>query len=124
MLGIGKKSTTSINTDRIDTLIGKNTKLTGNLTTEGTVRFDGEIIGDVTLSGNLVIGEQGIIKGNVKADNIHLSGVIEGNVISANQVHISTTGKLYGDISVKNIIIDEGGLLQGNCKMIEENKEP
>lgn len=123
MLGIGKKSAT-INTDRIDTLIGKNTKFTGNLSTEGTVRIDGEIIGDVTLTGNLIIGEQGIIKGNAKADNMHLSGVIEGDVISANQVHISTTGKLYGDIFVKNIVIDEGGLLQGNCNMTEPDKKP
>ncbi len=116
---IGKKSS-AINTDRIDTLIGKNTKFTGNLTTEGTVRIDGEIIGDLILSGNLIMGEHGNIKGNIEADNVHLSGVIEGNVISANQVHIATTGKLYGDISVKNIVIDEGGLLQGNCNMIDE----
>ncbi len=121
MLGIGKKTT--INTDKVDTLIGKNTKFEGNLSTEGTIRIDGEVIGDVILSGNLILGEQGRIKGNVKSDNIHLSGIIEGNVMSANQIHISASGKLYGDMSVKNIIIDEGGLFQGNSNMIGEEKQ-
>lgn len=119
MLG-NKKKSAAINTNKVDTLIGKSTKFSGNISTEGTIRIDGEILGDVTLSGNLILGEKGRIKGNVKTGNIHLSGIIEGNVVSADQIHISTTGKLYGDISVKNIIIDEGGLFQGNCNMISD----
>ena len=121
MLGIKKRSAAN-NTSRVDTLIGKSTKFTGNISTEGTIRIDGDVLGDVILSGNLILGEQGKIKGNVKSDNIHLSGTIEGDTISAKQIHISSTGKLYGDITVKNIIIDEGGLFQGNCNMINEPK--
>lgn len=118
MLNFGKKAS-PINTDKIDTLIGKNTDFVGNMTAEGTVRIDGKIKGDVFLTGNLIMGEQGSIKGNVKSDNIHLSGVIKGNVLSANQLHITTTGKLYGDMTVNNIVIDEGGLFHGNCIMME-----
>ena len=118
MLSFGRKSA-PINTDRIDTLIGKNTQFVGNLTAEGTIRIDGKVKGDVTLSGNLIVGEQGSIKGIIKADNIHLSGVIEGNVTSANQIHMSATGKLFGDMTINSVIIDEGGLFQGNCIMME-----
>ncbi len=118
MLSFGKKST-PINTDRIDTLIGKNTELTGDLKAEGTIRVDGKIKGHAILSGNLIMGENGNIEGNVQADNIHLSGIIKGNVTSAEQLHIAATGKLFGDMTVKNIIIDEGGTFQGNCIMME-----
>ena len=118
MLSFGKKST-AINTDRIDTLIGKNTEVIGDLKAEGTVRVDGKIKGHITLSGNLIMGEHGSIEGNVNADNIHLSGVIKGDVTSAEQLHIAASGKLFGDMTVKNIIIDEGGTFQGNCIMME-----
>ncbi len=120
MLSFSKnKKAAPINTDKIDTLIGRNTEFIGTLTAEGTVRIDGRIKGDIFLSGNLIMGEQGNLKGNVKSDNIHLSGVINGNVESAGQLHITTTGKLYGDMTVNNIVIDEGGLFHGNCIMVE-----
>lgn len=116
MLNFNKKST-PINTDKIDTLIGKNTSIDGNLKAEGTIRIDGKVYGDVTISGNLILGEQGSIKGNVKADSIHLSGIIEGNATSINQLYISSTGKLTGDMNVTNVIIDEGAFFQGSCSM-------
>lgn len=114
------KKTTPINLDRIDTLIGKNTGIEGALTAEGTVRIDGKIKGDVILSGNLIVGNEGSVKGNVKADSISLSGVIEGNVTVANQLHLTPTSRLIGDIDAKNIIVDEGAIFHGNCKMTVE----
>lgn len=116
MLNFNKKSA-PINTDKIDTLIGKNTNIDGNLKAEGTIRIDGKVKGDVILSGNLILGEQGSIKGNVKADSIHLSGVIEGNVTSVNQLYMTSTGRLNGDMNVSNVVIDEGAFFQGNCNM-------
>ena len=116
MLSFGKKSA-PINTDKIDTLIGKNTDIQGGLQAEGTVRVDGKVKGDVTLSGNLVIGEQAFIKGNIKADNVHMAGVVEGNITATNQLHMTPTGKLRGDMNVKNIVIDEGATFQGSCVM-------
>lgn len=113
-----KKKSMPINSDRIDTLVGKNTGIEGALTAEGTVRIDGKIKGDVILSGNLIVGDEGSIKGNVKADSISLSGVIEGNVNAVNQLHLTTSAKLIGDIDAKSIIIDEGAVFHGNCKMV------
>jgi len=113
------KKNTPVNLDRIDTLIGKNTGIEGALIAEGTVRIDGKVKGDVTLSGNLIVGEEGSIKGNVKADSIILSGIIEGNVNAANQLHLTPTSRLIGDIDVRNIVIDEGAVFRGSCKMAE-----
>lgn len=122
MFNSNKKST-PVNLDRIDTLIGKNTGIEGALTAEGTVRVDGKVKGDVTLSGNLIVGEEGSIKGNVKADCIVLSGIIEGNITAANQLHLTPTSRLIGDIDVRNIVIDEGAVFHGSCKMAEIEAE-
>jgi len=117
MLNLGKKLTSSISTDAIDTLVGKNTSIEGALTAEGTVRVEGKLKGDVELTGNLIVGEEGYIKGNIKADSVILSGIVEGNITVNNHLHITSCAKLTGDIDAKSIIIDEGAIFNGNCKM-------
>lgn len=118
MLGSGKKS---IGSEKIDTLIGKGTSFEGTVNAEGTIRLDGKIHGGLNITGNLIVGEEGAVKGNIKAENAFIAGVVEGNVIATSQLHITHTARLTGDISVKNVIIDEGAVFIGNCKIITDN---
>lgn len=113
----GKKETKEINTSKIDTLVGKNTTLEGKILTKGTIRLDGTLVGDLEVEGNAVIGEDGKIKGNIICHNIFISGIVQGNISSKEQLVITSTGKLYGDIEVKSFIVDENAIFEGTCKM-------
>lgn len=110
----GKKE---INTDRIDTLIGKNTKLQGIVEGTGTIRVDGELTGDLIVEGNVVIGPDGKIIGNVKCDNLFNSGAIRGNAKCNEQLRLASTATLFGDVDVKTFIVDENAIFEGKCKM-------
>ncbi|HHV73172.1 MULTISPECIES: polymer-forming cytoskeletal protein [unclassified Thermoanaerobacterium] len=119
-------NTFDVNTDKIDTIIGKNTKIEGNISSQGTMRIDGLVTGKVEVEGNLIVGENSKIEADIKADNISVSGEIVGNLTIKNQVQITSTGKVYGDIEVQNLIIDEGAIFDGKCKMnkkAEKNAE-
>lgn len=118
MFGSGKKS---INGEKLDTLIGKGTSFEGTVNAEGTVRLDGKVHGGLNITGNLIVGEEGAVKGNIKAENAFIAGVVEGNVIATSQLHITHTAKLVGDITVKNVIVDEGAIFVGNCKVLTDN---
>ena len=118
MFGLGKKS---INSEKVDTIIGKGSAFEGTVNAEGTVRLDGTVHGGLNITGNLIVGEGGAVKGNIKTENAFVAGIIEGNVIATSQLHITTTAKLIGDITVKSIIIDEGAIFVGNCKIIADN---
>ena len=118
MFGSGKKD---ISTEKTDTLIGKGTSLEGTINADGTIRLDGKVHGGLNISGNLIIGEEGVVKGNIRVDNAFVAGAIEGNVTATSQLHITHTAKLIGDIAVKSIIIDEGAVFIGNCKIITES---
>lgn len=118
MFGSSKKS---INSEKTDTLIGKGTNFEGTINADGTIRLDGKVHGGLNIAGNLIIGEEGIVKGNIKVENAFVAGTIEGNVIATSQLHITHTAKLVGDITVKSVIIDEGALFIGNCKIITDN---
>ncbi|MFZ5353008.1 MAG: bactofilin family protein [Bacillota bacterium] len=113
----------SFSADRIDTLIGKNTTFEGTVKAEGTVRVDGSIIGELIITGNLIMGEGSTIKGNITADNAYISGIVEGNITAGSQLHMTSTAKVKGDITVKNVVVDEGAVFIGNCKSTSEQSQ-
>jgi len=119
---LGKKE---VNTSNIDTLIGKNTKLQGTIEGAGAIRVDGEVTGDLIIKGNVVIGKEGKILGNVKCDNLLNSGTIKGNANCTEQFRLTSTGSHYGDVNVKTFIVDENAIFEGKCKMsnVAEDKQ-
>ncbi len=102
-----------------DTVIGKNTTLTGDIKCNGSLRIDGLVTGDINADGNMLIGKDGSVKGNIQATNIHLAGTVEGNIKAFGILRIMSTTKLLGDVQVKSFVADEGAVFQGNCQMIE-----
>lgn len=104
-----------------DTLIGANTVFEGSIESQGTVRVDGKVKGDLKTSGDVIVGNTGLITGNIYAENVNLSGTVEGNVNSKGVLRILSTAKLYGDIFVKSFVTDEGAIFQGKCNMIESS---
>jgi len=105
--------------EAFDTLVGTNTTLEGNIISEGTVRVDGKVKGDVNVNGDVFVGNSACISGNITADNVHLSGTVEGNIRSTGILRILSTARLFGDIQVHSFVTDEGALFQGKCSMIE-----
>lgn len=112
------KGKTEILTEKVDTLIGSNTTFEGTIRAEGTVRINGNVTGEVIVTGNVIIGDSCMVKGNIKAENAYISGTVHGNISTSDQLHMTTTSKVYGDIEVKNVIIDEGAIFNGHCKAI------
>ncbi len=114
-----KKKTFS-NGEKINTILGVNTTIEGNLISEGTIRIDGDINGDLEVEGCVYIGENAHVKGNVTASDIELSGTIEGNINAKGILKLLSTAKLYGDIKVQSLIIDEGSIFHGSSDMFEQ----
>ncbi len=104
--------------DKVDTLIGKDACLYGKLEGAGTIRLDGRVEGDISIKGDLILGESGSIVGNIDANNVHVCGQINGNVISKSQLRLTDTAKVYGDVEVCSFVIDDGAVFEGKSKMI------
>jgi cytoskeletal protein CcmA (bactofilin family) len=114
-----------INAEVIETIIGLNSEIEGSVLSKGSVRIDGKLNGDVSIEGNLIVGDQGLLKGNVKAKNIMVAGELIGNVAAKEKIEINKSGKLSGDILSKFIVIEDGAQFTGHCKMeTEESKTP
>jgi cytoskeletal protein CcmA (bactofilin family) len=96
-----------------ETVLSNQIKLEGRLHSTSNIRFDGEMNGDLTTEGDLSVGEGGRVKGNVTGRNVVVGGSIQGNVNTTGRLEILATGKVFGDIVVGSLIIDEGGILRG-----------
>jgi cytoskeletal protein CcmA (bactofilin family) len=103
--------------DKVDTIIGAGTVLTGDLEIKGTLRIDGRCEGKIISSGDVVVGEGGFIVSTVEARNLQVAGTVKGEVKTSGVLEISPTGKVYGDIEVGKVIIAAGAIFQGQCRM-------
>lgn len=120
-----KKDSAEDNTllEQVGTIIGPGAVIEGPLTTKDSTRIDGIIKGNVSISGALIIGQEGKVTGTVSALNVYVAGEVNGNITAPQgKIEISDTGKVYGDISCKGIIIDENAVFQGKCEMTGQDK--
>jgi len=114
----GKKAVTAFVQDQVETMIGKDTVITGPIQAKGTVRVDGTVDGDVTTAGDLVVGDAGTIRAAaITARSGLISGTVYGNVEMQDKLELLPTAQLFGDIKVGTLIIGEGALFKGNCEM-------
>lgn len=109
----------------IDTFISAQMEIKGEIHTKGSLRLDGRVEGRINAQGDVVLGEKGLVKGEIKAKNIIIAGSIEGNVTAAARLEISPTGKVNGDVACDVLVVEEGGVLNGITKMnkAETSKE-
>jgi cytoskeletal protein CcmA (bactofilin family) len=104
----------------INTIIGPNTSVRGDIETGGFTRIDGSIRGNVNARGRVVIGEKARIRGNVTGTAITIGGVVYGNIIASESLVILGTALVLGDIITRRIQADEGCLIHGKVSVCQE----
>jgi cytoskeletal protein CcmA (bactofilin family) len=109
--------------DQINAFLGRDTEIDGKLTFKGTVRIDGRFTGEIRTDGTLIAGESAIIKSDIHASQIIISGEIRGNIVADNLVEIHAPGKVFGNIQAPVLVIDQGVIFEGNCRMQKMDKE-
>ena len=102
----------------IETVIGQDTTIIGCVEGSGNIRIDGRIDGDVSIAGNVVIGESGCVQGNIKTGNLTLDGMVTGNVDCDGTLSIQANGSVVGDIRVRSLNITNGGVFKGRREML------
>ena len=119
-----RKKSNNNNKNKITTLVGEEAFFEGNISTS-SARIDGSFKGEAKLHGNLVVGEKGLITGDINAPKVIVFGKVEGK-IKANALEVKETGNIEGDIEVQFLNVDTGGIINSNClvmKQMDEEKE-
>ena len=113
---LGKKEKIKEPTGELNVL-GEGTTIQGSLVSNGDLRIDGKVNGNVTTQGKCVLGASGAIIGDIKAKSCDISGNVTGNIKVVDTLFIKASGIINGDITTTKIVIEIGGQLNGSCTM-------
>jgi cytoskeletal protein CcmA (bactofilin family) len=117
------KGTEALERREVNAFMGAETFFEGKLTYTGAVRLDGRFKGVIRSDDTLIVGETGRIEGELHVGITIIQGEVVGNVYGKERVELHHPGRMIGNITAPVVIMDEGAIFEGNCKMKEKKKE-
>jgi cytoskeletal protein CcmA (bactofilin family) len=119
-----KKNAPSVS--QIDSLIGKGTRIEGNVRFSGGLRVDGEICGEVVADSapaTLSLSESGVIKGRVNASHLILNGTVHGPVQAGVFLDMQPKARVFGDVEYALIEMQQGATIEGRMLLLAKEGE-
>ncbi|CAA0217419.1 polymer-forming cytoskeletal protein [Tenacibaculum maritimum] len=98
-------------------IIGKNTKIIGDIISEGDFRLDGTLEGTIKTDGRVIIGNDGYIKGKVECANADIEGKFSGELIVSNTLSIKSNANITGDVIISKLSVEPGATFNATCSM-------
>lgn len=89
----------------------------GELHFDDTFRVDGKVTGQVHSKGDLVVGESGVVEGEVSAGRVFVSGTVRGKMSAEQRVEICAGGKVFAEVCTAALVIEDGAVFEGQCSM-------
>jgi cytoskeletal protein CcmA (bactofilin family) len=100
-------------------IIGKGTKIIGDIITHGNIRIDGELNGNISSKSKVALGESASLNGNLQANHAEIEGEINGNIYVGEQLTLKAKSVVHGDIFALRLVVEPGAKVYGQCKVGE-----
>lgn len=100
--------------------VGGGTVVTGEANFKAMMRVDGHLSGRVSsTSGTLIVGANGIVDANIEVAVAVIHGTINGDIIATQRLELGRAAKVNGNIQTPSLIIEQGAMFEGSCKMVQ-----
>ena len=93
------------------------TSITGDIVSDGDIRVDGKVAGSMKVTGKLVIGEHGLVEGEVECKNAAIAGQLERTISVAQSLSLSASAKVKGKVQVEKLAVEPGAEINGSLAM-------
>jgi len=114
-------------TSRIDTLIGRQTTITGDVSFSGGLRIDGNITGNINAttdnSSLLTLSEHGNIEGDIRVPNLIINGSVSGNVYASEYVELAPKARINGNVYYRMLEMAMGSEVNGHLIRAQDESE-
>lgn len=111
---------------KVSTVIGKETRIVGDLEFLGGLHLDGQIEGNVSGGSagvsSITISEQGLIKGDVRVDVLVLNGTVLGDVFASERVELAPRARVTGTVYYRLLEMAMGAEVNGQLVHSEEQE--
>jgi len=100
--------------------VGGGTVVTGEANFKAMMRVDGHLSGRVSsTSGTLIVGANGKVDANIEVAVAVIHGTINGDIIATQRLELGRAAKVNGNIQTPSLIIEQGAVFEGTCKMVQ-----
>jgi cytoskeletal protein CcmA (bactofilin family) len=112
-----RDSKDAIPTFTVENTIATGSRVRGDLSGPGGFRVDGSVEGSVAADGPVVVGEGGVVEGDIRGRDVTVLGRVRGDVVASGHLEIGPKGKVLGDISAQSFRMHTGGVFRGTSNM-------
>ncbi len=96
------------------TVIGAGATFEGSLRLQGSLQVDGRVEGEVLVEGTVSVGPDGVVVGEIRADQVAIAGRVEARVFAKGHLHMLPSGTLQGEATYQSLQVDRGGVIKGH----------
>ncbi len=105
----------------INSIIGSGSAIHGDVKINGIMHIDGDLDGNLETTGNVIVGENARIRGNITAKSITVGGIVQGNITALESVKLLSSSAVIGDIQTHKLQADKDVILHGHCIALSDN---
>lgn len=112
-----KNNSMSNNESPARNIIGNGTVIKGEIESNGDIRIDGKVIGLLKSNGKIVLGQNGVIEGDIFCKHADFSGRVNGTIHVDELTSLKSTSRIEGELTTKQLYIEIGAIFTGKCEM-------
>ncbi len=98
-------------------IIAPGMKVVGDCSSDGIVRIEGRVEGLIKAAKSVVVGKDGVVKGDIETQDVIVAGRVSGTITAQSRVELQASCHVEGDIRSRRIKLDEGGHVDGRLHM-------
>jgi len=103
--------------EEFDTVLSPDIQFAGTIAFDKPFMIKGHVSGRIETSSDLVIAEGALVEADIRASTLILRGSLTGNVFASKRIELTASGRMTGDISAPEILMETGCQFSGNCSM-------
>ena len=104
------------------TVIAAHTRLHGSIEADGDLVVEGSVDGSVRSTGQLTLGPQAKVSGEIDARDVRIAGTLIRSVRAVGVIHLLSTAEVHGDLEAARVVIDDGALFEGQVRLRRDAK--
>lgn len=106
-----------------ESVIGADVEIIGTIKSNGNIRLDGKLEGELLCGGNAILGKNAQVKGNVTATSVTIEGKINGNLLAKDKIEMKASATVNGDIKARRLSVEDGVTFVGRSE-VNPNAQP
>ena len=103
--------------------IVEGTIINGDIISKADFRLDGELNGNFTTTGKIVIGPVGTVTGDIKCKNADIEGIFNGKIEVAEMLNVKAKAHIKGEVITGKLSVEPGAEFTASCSMLTPVKQ-